>query len=454
MQVTLPPAPGLEKTESELIGKILSASLTAVDPGEAIFRQLKVSGNWLIAGPRQFDLNSYQRVFVIGLGKAARAMADAVLEVLDGRVTQAVIVTKHSTESSFPNLPGSKILIGSHPVPSEKSIAAAQEITALVSGLHADDLVICVISGGGSALFTLPVDSVSLDDLQQLTQLLLASGAAIHEMNTLRKQLDQVKGGGLACMVRPATLITMILSDVVGNPLDIIASGPTVPDTSTTADCLGILKKYGLMETAPQSILTFLRQKQVAEGCPDNAHSGSGAENLNLLVGSNEIATQAALETAQDLGFYAEVLGNGFQGEARIVGKQLAERLLQAQTGLLRPFCLIAGGETTVTLTGHGKGGRNQEVAAGAIPVLAGHARAALVTLATDGEDGPTTAAGAVVTGETDALARTRGQSLETALAENNLHPFFDALGSLLITGPTGTNVNDITFLFGLTNNR
>ena len=312
--------------------------------------------------------------------------------------------------------------------------------------------MIALISGGGSALMMLPVPGVSLEDIQRLTSGLLACGATINEMNTLRKHLDQIKGGGLARMASPASLATLILSDVVGNPLDVIASGPTVPDTSTFADAWGILEHYNIVAQVPMPIQNHLQ----------NGLAGKAAETLkpgdptfahveNVIIASNAQAAQAALETARMEGLNTLLLTTYMQGEAREIGRAMAaigREMAASKQPLRRPACIIAGGETTVTLRGEGKGGRNQELALATVADLAGLEHVVLVALATDGGDGPTDAAGAVVTGATLEQAQSLGLDPADFLARNDAYRFFDALDDLLRPGPTNTNVNDLTFVF------
>ncbi|HWQ15006.1 MAG TPA: DUF4147 domain-containing protein, partial [Roseiflexaceae bacterium] len=346
------------------------------------------------------------------------------------------------------------VIEAGHPVPDERSVAAGRAVAALLAGATERDLVLVLISGGGSALLTLPVPGVALDDMQALTRALLASGASINEINALRKHLDRVKGGGLARMAHPATLAALALSDVVGSPLDVIASGPTVADTSTFADAWGVLERYGLADSAPGPILDHLR-RGLAGAAPETPKPGDPAlEGVqNVVVGSNAQAAAAALEAARAEGFHPLLLTTYLQGEAREIGRALAavaREIAASGNPLPRPACLVAGGETTVTLRGAGRGGRNQELALAAAADLAGLEGVALVALATDGDDGPTDAAGAVATGETLARAQALGLDLANHLARNDAYPFFAALDDLLRPGPTHTNVNDLMFLFAL----
>jgi hydroxypyruvate reductase len=467
------------------IARVLAAALAAVEPAAAVARFLRRDGDTLHAGGRSFDLRALGRVIVVGAGKAGAPMARAAAAALGDRLSAGLVVVKdghleaqgaeHGAQSgaslladaaedgstagqeTSPSALRSALYAlrfeeAGHPVPDARGVAAAQGIAALLDGLSERDLVIALLSGGGSALLTLPAPGVTLADMQALTGQLLASGADIGAINTLRKHLDGLKGGVLARRAAPAALVTLVLSDVVGSPLDIIASGPTVPDPSSFADALAILERYGLTARAPAAVVAHLR-RGAAGAIPDTPKPGDPifAASSTALVGSNEIAAAAALAAARSEGFQPLLLTTSLEGEAREAGRFLAAVLREVRlTGnpLPRPACIVAGGETTVTLRGDGRGGRNQELALAAAPGLAGLADVALVALATDGGDGPTDAAGAVVTGATLARAAALGLSQADHLARNDAYPFFAALGDLLLPGPTATNVNDLTFLF------
>ena len=317
-----------------------------------------------------------------------------------------------------------------------------------VSSLSEEDTLVCLISGGGSALVTAPYEGVSLEDMQTLTSLLLSCGARIDEINILRRQLDRIKGGGLARATK-AKVISLILSDVIGNPLEAIASGPTVADPTTKEDALAVLKKYGIEDQVPKSIMNFLESGSLLPVFQQHTLTGTRAVGLqNLIIGDNKLAAQAALEQAEMEGIPTEILTNELQGEASEVGVMLAEKLRNEISRRSRPFCLIAGGETTVTITGNGKGGRNQELALATVNGLKDLESVLLISLATDGEDGPTDAAGAVVTGESARRAEMLGLNAADYLSRNDAYSFFEELGDLIRTGPTGTNVNDLILLF------
>ncbi|HEY5731860.1 MAG TPA: DUF4147 domain-containing protein [Anaerolineales bacterium] len=414
------------------IKRILFSALKAVDPAEAVRRNLPAVGG---------------NVYGLGIGKASIPMLTALAEAIP--LMGALAISKHASSSAPSLFP---VLLGGHPVPNLDSLRAGERALEFVSALHEDDTLICLISGGGSALMTAPHEGISLEDMQSLTSLLLSCGAPIDEINTLRRQLDLVKGGGLARATK-AKVISLILSDVIGNPLEAIASGPTHPNPTTNDDALAILRKYGIEERVPKSIMSFLESGSLLHPYQKQA---SEFKSNNIVIGDNKLAALAAVEQADREGFDAEILTNELQGEAREVGAMLAKRLRDESAKRKRPFCLIAGGETTVTLQLHsgqalkGKGGRNQELALSAVDELRGLGNVMLVSLTTDGEDGPTDAAGAVVTGESARRAESLGLDAAGFLSRNDTYHFFHAMGDLIKTGPSGTNVNDLVFLLAL----
>jgi hydroxypyruvate reductase len=439
--------------QGESITHILAAAVNAVEPGAAVGRFVRRFGDMLNVAGCEYELSDFRRLFLLGIGKAAVPMAESLAEFLGTRLTAALVITKHASAiSHFPFT----ILEGGHPVPDERSLLAGEKVVEFVSALGPDDLLFCLISGGGSALVTAPVEGVTLSDMQALTSDLLACGARIDEINVLRRRLERIKGGGVVKMANGATIISLILSDVVGNPLEAIASGPTAPDPTDRADALSILTKYGLEGHTPASVLHALRSSP--ETPKPRARTGTTspgepifAKVQNIVVGSNLLAAQAALKQAEEEGFHPYLLRTDLQGEAREVALELATFLRQAKRNgnpIPAPACIVLGGETTVTLHGDGKGGRNTELALASVSELADIPGVMLVTLATDGEDGPTDAAGAVVTGESYCRAARLGLQPGDFLARNDSYSFFAALGDLLKPGLTGTNVNDLTFLF------
>ncbi len=437
------------RREARAVQGICQAALNAVEPRQAVREAVRFTGSTLRTLDGSYNLNNFDRVLLVSIGKAALPMAEAMHSVLGGRITAGLVVTKHAGDETIENF---EIIEAGHPLPDQRSQAAAERLISLLQTTTPRDLVICLLSGGGSALLTSPAAGLTLDDLQQLTRALLACGADITEINTLRRHLDRVKGGGLLRLGNPGAWLSLILSDVLGSPLESIASGPAAADPTTFADAAAILDHYGLWDSIPQSVQTALRDG-LAGKLPETVKPGDPCLQhvQSTIVGDNTVAAHAALQQAQMEGFHTLMLNEPLQGEASQVGAALGNMLRSAverDCPLPRPVCIVAGGETTVTLRGGGKGGRNQELALGAALQLAGAEDAALLTLATDGEDSTTGAAGAAVDGSTLQRARQTGLTAENALRDNDSFTFFSALGDVLITGPTGTNVNDLVLLF------
>jgi len=429
----------------EAARKIFDAAVRAVDPAEAIHRHVKREGSLLRIGQELLDLAAIRQVVVAGLGKAGASMAGATEEILGDRIARGMVVTKYGHVQPTTTI---RLHEAGHPVPDEAGIAGAQAILDCVTGLGPEDLVLVLISGGGSALTPAPVAGITLAEKQALTKALLACGADIREMNMLRKHVSRIKGGQLARAAQPAQVWTLILSDIVGDPLDAIASGPTVPDPTTYADALGILDKYRIRSEIPASIRTHLEAGaagKVAETPkPDDPLF---ARVRSLMVASNIQALEAAAVEAKALGLTPMILSSFVEGETREVARMHAALALEVRaSGNPRrpPVCLITGGETTVTLKGKGKGGRNQEFALAAAFDIAGQRDVVVLSAGTDGTDGPTDAAGALADGETIARARALGLHPRAALEGNDAYPFFEKLGDLIMTGPTRTNVMDV----------
>ena len=424
--------------------RILAAAIQGVEPGIAVRRHVQRQGNLIRIGNKMYDLGDYDRIILIGMGKAAPAMASAIDDLLADRVTTGLIVTKEIPVGFSSRLP---IMTAGHPIPDERSLDAGERIIQFLDQVKATDLVLCLISGGTSALVASPYPGIDLADIQELTTRLLACGARIDEINTLRRQLDMLKGGGLAHRLLPAQLVSLILSDVVGDPLEAIASGPTVFDPTTSADAITILKKYHLVDHIPISILTFLKSNH-----EKLLWVRSDFENIqNIMVGNNLQAAQAAMAQAKLEGYNTYLLRTDLQGEARDVAHELCNHLrwaYQRHDPQPPPTCILAGGETTVTIQGRGLGGRNLEVALSAVTDLADFSNGLLVSLATDGQDGNTDSAGAVVTGDSFKRGALLGLNPASFLKENDSYTYFSALDDLLKPGSTGTNVNDLAFLF------
>ncbi len=382
------------------ICNVLAAALKGADAGTAIFSHLQYKSNQLIVDNLIYDLNQYNRLFIIGAGKACVPMVLSINQILANRITAGFAITKEGYINSSHNFAENKIRIieAGHPVPDQRNINAGQQIISMTNDMNSDDLVILLISGGGSALLTSPPAGISLQNIQLTTALLLECGATIQEINCIRKHIDQFKGGGLAKLLSPASVITLILSDVVGDHLDSIASGPTVGDTTTFIDAWKVLEKYQLIDQIPSIIRSHLSLG--LDGLiPETIKPGDPIlEKVeNIIVGRNQDAVMSALDASKLLGFNSKILTTSIQGEASQVGRFIVEKsksLFASSTELIKPACLIAGGETTVTVNGIGMGGRNQELALGAVEQLSGADQMILVSLATDGGDGPTDAAG------------------------------------------------------------
>lgn len=431
--------------------ELIDAALAAVEPAAAVRRHLTLAGDRLRLAGREYDLNRLENVYVIGAGKASGAMAAAVEGLLGDRVSEGIVLVKGGYTAATRRI---RLVEAGHPIPDRAGLEGAQEIMALAERAGRGDLVVALISGGGSALLTCPVEGVTLADLRMTTDALLRSGATIKEFNTVRKHLSQVKGGKLARMVAPAPLMSLVVSDVVGSPLDTIASGPTVPDTTTFADALMVLERYGLEDQVPRSVLDYLRESASAghDGESETPKPGDPIFDwvCTEIIASNELAASAAVTRAKELGFNALLLSTFIEGEARAVGSVMAgiaREVRQSGRPVAPPACIVAGGETTVTVRGDGQGGRNQELALAAALAIDGLDRTMVVGLATDGTDGPTDAAGAWVDGSTVQRGEALGLSAVGYLANNDAYNYFRQLGDLIVTGPTNTNVNDLILI-------
>ena len=435
--------------------RIREAALRAVDPARAVQAHLHLAEGRLWIAGTPLELAQRQRILVLAVGKAAIPMAQAAGEILGAALTAGIVVTKTGHAAGAVLSPALRVFEAEHPTPGVTGQQAATEIIRLLADVTPQDLVLVLLSGGASALLPAPAEGLTLEDLQATTTLLLRSGATIVELNAVRKHLSRLKGGQLARLAAPAPVAALILSDVVGDPLDVIASGPTTPDPTTYADAWRILERYKLLLRVPEAVQRHLAAG-VAGKLPETPKSDDPcfAQVQNHVIASNRAAAQAAAQAATESGYRALLLSTFVEGEAREVAKvavALMRSVRQHGDPFPPPACLLWGGETTVTVRGSGTGGRNQELALAAALALDGLPHAALMALATDGTDGPTDAAGAVVDGETAARARVLGLDLHTALDNNDAYPALDAVDALLRTGPTGTNVNDLlVMLVGL----
>jgi glycerate 2-kinase len=428
--------------------KIFRAALDASDPAGAVLRHLRVSGDSLVAGPRKYALSSFHRVFVIGAGKAGAVMAQAIERLLGRGIDAGLINVKYGHVAKLRRIELNEC---GHPVPDAAGVRGAERIAAIADGAGERDLVICLISGGASALMPSPAPPVTLEEKQAVTKLLLASGANIHEINAVRKHISQLKGGQLARRASPATVLSLLLSDVIGDDLDVIGSGPTAPDASTFSTARAVLEKYGLLEKTPQAVRERIECGLRGEILDTPKRSDRIFRRVqNLIVGSNALAVEAAAAKARELGLRPLVLSTRIEGETRDVARMhaaIAKEAAASGRPAKPPLCLISGGETTVTLRGGGLGGRNQEFVLAAAIDLAGSSEIVVLSGGTDGTDGPTDAAGALAGGRTVSRAQALGMDPADFLARNDSYHFFEPLGDLLKTGPTNTNVMDVRLL-------
>jgi len=426
------------------------AALAAADPRAAVLRSLSACAG---SGGPTLSIRGAKRavrgrIAIAAVGKAAPAMTIGALEALAPvieRVAWGLVVLPRGLPCRLAHAGADfEIRESSHPVPDGAGVAAARRLVVLVDGLDEDDLLLFLLSGGGSSLLPLPAEHVSLADKAAVTSLLLASGADITEINTVRKHLSAIKGGRLAAECR-GTVETLAVSDVVGDRLDFIASGPTVPDPTTFADALGVLVHHGLVDRAPAAVRARLedgaagRVPETPKELPDRHRAG--------VIASNRIAVDAAAAEARRRGYVSRIVSTSLTGEAREAGAAIAAAAKEAlrETRAGGPAaCLIWGGETTVTLRGAGRGGRNQEIALAAALEITGLDDVLIASFATDGREGNTDAAGAFASGVTLAAGGRAGLDARAALAANDSHAFLAAAGDLIVTGPTGTNVNDL----------
>ncbi len=424
---------------------ILDAAIAAGDARRLTRAALELDGSRATVDERRFDLDRIRRIVVVGAGKASGEMAQAVEALLGERVSEGLVVVK---EAGATRLRRIRLVEGGHPLPDERGRAAAATVLGLVRGAGPDDLVLCLISGGGSALLPLPVPGVSLAEKQAVTRFLLEAGATINELNAVRKHLSALKGGQLARAAAPAPVVALLLSDVIGDPLDVIASGPTAPDPTTFADALAVLDRFGLRGRVPEAARRHL-EAGAAGAVPETPKPGDPvfAAVTNRVIGNNGLVVEAALAAARRLGYPPLLLTRQLQGEAREVAWVFAAVLAEAARSgqpIARPGCLLAAGETTVTVRGPGKGGRCQEFCLGLAPAVATLPGVVVLAAGTDGSDGPTDAAGAVVDWTTLDRARAAGLDPRAALAANDAYHFFAPLGDLVVTGATGTNLLDL----------
>lgn len=428
--------------------RILEAGIAAAEPRAAVLRALSREGELLrVSGGETVDLGAVGRVWIVGAGKAAAGMARGALHVLGDRVAGGTITVPAGGPPR--RLPGIDVWEASHPVPDTHGLAGATAALEVARGAGEDDLVLCLLSGGASALWPAPPAGVSLSDLRATTELLLRAGGAIGETNAVRRHLSRIAGGWLARAAAPARLVTLAVSDVVGSAPDAIGSGPTVPDPTTYADALEVLRRREV--DVPPAVRAHLQRGDLGEA-PETPKPGDPAfaRASYRVVAGNRDALAAAAEEAERLGYRTTVVGDDMEGEAREVAAEVAALAWGAHAegeSARAPAAFLLGGETTVTVRGPGRGGRSQELALAAALEIDGEPGVVVAALGTDGRDGPTDAAGGMVDGETVARGRAAGVEASDALERNDAHTYLRASGDLVVTGPTGTNVNDLVLV-------
>ena len=431
----------MDKREAAI--EIFLAGVENVKPANLIRRFVALTGNVLIINELKFELSEIKNIFLIGAGKASAMMAQEIESILGSRITEGHIITKYH---HIVPLKYTGITEAGHPVPDENGLKGTEKMMAIAEKATKDDLVICLLSGGGSALMADIPEGCALSDLKILNEVLLKSGADIGEMNCIRKHLSKVKGGQLAKTIAPATAVSLILSDVIGDRLDVIASGPTAPDPATFADALQVIEKYRIEYRIPLQIMQFLK-----EGL-DGKHPETLKENeellkltYNFIIGSNTLALNESAQKAKSLGYETTIITNALEGDTERVAEKIVEAALRTQNERKgEKVCLLFGGEPTIKVKANGLGGRNQHLALITAKLLENTSNITLLSGGTDGSDGPTEAAGAVCDSHTSVNAQNLHLNIERYINEFDSFNFFKKAGGLVITGPTQTNVMDI----------
>ncbi|MEM2902024.1 MAG: glycerate kinase [Candidatus Bathyarchaeia archaeon] len=441
--------PDLKAWRSLLVEGIEYA-LKAAHPLNFLREHVAVTDGKLRIDGGVWELDSFKRVFILGAGKASGHLAEGVEQLLGDKITEGYVNVPRGTKPLFKTRI-IKLNEAGHPIPDEEGLRGAEKMIEVAVGAEKRDLIICLISGGGSSLLPLPAEGLTLEEKRLITDKMILSGATIHEINTVRKHLSRIKGGWLAKKASPATVISLIISDVVGDRVDVIASGPTSPDESTYMEAVKILRRYGLWNDLTNTVKEFLT-KGVEGILPETPKPEDPCFKsvYNYIVGSNLEICLELKRFYKKRGCNSIVLTSRMEGEAREVGKLLSSIALEATSSgnpLKPPLALICGGETTVTVRGGGKGGRNQELALAASTRISNQVPILMASFGTDGVDGPTEAAGAVIDHTTIKRAEERGLRAEDYLLNNDSYTFFENLGDLIICGPTGTNVNDISLI-------
>ena len=426
--------------------RVFDEVLDACDPASLLAEHIHLDDEHLEIGDTSYDLATFERIFVVGAGKAGAPMAAALETILGERIDRGLVVVREGYGGPTERI---DIVEAAHPTPDGRSVDAGARIREICEAAESGDLVLVLLSGGGSALLVEPAAGLSLRDMQTTVDELVSSGADIHQINTVRKHLSTLKGGQLAAAIAPATSATIILSDVVGNDLSTIASGPTVPDPTTFEDALSVIVRYNLLESLPASVIEHLQEGARGQ-FPEPPKPGAPvfADTNQVIIGDGRTVARAAAQACEGRGWSAHILATQLTGEAREVARVVAaigEEAVHDADGT--PGAFIMTGETTVTVRGEGVGGRNQELALAAALRIDGTDRLQIASLATDGTDGPTDAAGAVVDGETADALRRAGLDPHAMLADNDAYRALDAVGTLVRTGPTRTNLNDLIII-------
>ncbi len=425
--------------------ELFDQAIKEADPRKCVLEHLDLKGERLRVGGESFNLSDFKSVYVVAFGKAASAMAAALEELLGERITEGIVVSNARSERAFRKM---DFHLSSHPVPDEKSVEAAKKVVSLLEKSGEKDLVIFLISGGGSSILAMPSEGLTIEDKRAATQRLMLCGVDTYGLNTVRKKMSQIKGGGLLKKALPSQVITLILSDVVGDQLEFIASGPTVPDTTTYQDAWRVIEALELEHKIPPRVVVHLEKGRKKSGSPTmdrEQYERSGA--TTIVVGNNHKAIVSMEKMAKKMGYNTLFLSSQISGEAREVAKVLAGISFDIKRfgrPVKKPACILFGGETTVNVMGRGRGGRNTETALSFCFEITGSKGIVGLFAGTDGIDGPTDAAGAICDGQSRLVARSMGISARDHLADNDSYSFFETLGDLIKTGSTGTNVMDV----------
>ncbi len=425
--------------------KIFNKGVYAVEPRRAVKKFCRRDRDYFYAGSRKFHLPSIKNLYVIGAGKGAAPMGAAIEELLSDFITEGIINVKYGHKTRLDKI---KLVEAGHPLPDKNGEKGTKAIFELVKDAGDKDLVLFLVSGGGSALLPMPVNGITLKDKQDTIALLLKCGASIDEINAIRKHISNIKGGRLAKIVHPAPIVSIILSDVVGDDLEVIASGPTVPDSSTFFLCADIMAKYNIKDKLPPSVFQHIKNGLANKNMETpKADDPAFSQTSTLIIGNNMEAITAAKKEADDMGYNSIILSSMIEGETKDVARvhaAIAKEIHKTGNPLPPPACVLSGGETTVTIKGSGKGGRNQEFSLAAALDISGNDKIVLLSGGTDGNDGPTDAAGGIADNTTLIRARNLSLNPHDYLSNNDSYNFFQKLDDLLITGPTNTNVMDL----------